>query len=565
MKQIIIVIFSLLFFQNIFSQTPVVDWGNEFKMDKKGGDLEVIYTDNSGVYIKESHIVIKRLSLIGDTRESATLIKCDKNLKKIYTSDFNSELRSKEFERLMFLNNRLFLFATDYVRRDGMLILYGIEINKDNGKQLGSWKEIANWEKEEKGDDLHYQMSYNYDSSRLLVVSTREGKARNNYEVRQYDADLNPISKPVNITNEFSPKTFDLEDILFARNGNVVVVAKILEAGEDKNKSLRFKGYSVRLYSPAAKLIKDIDPGDKSKIPLRLQVVQQLQGQLAVIAFYCTEVGGNIKGIMTARIDPETGNILGSYSKEINAEIVGEPDSPVNEPDSLKAPPGAEMGISKSMIFRNIVYTPDNGLVVITEKTNTYSYSRTSSTSRSSMGGYSSTTNYYTAYDCEEVMIFKVAGNCEIKWLRGLPKFQHEVIETGSNTTGGYPGGDITTPNSYYAARINRPYYAGFGVCINNEKVLLIVNDYDVNAQITRLGQKPRKVSFMGHTVCYAISYDFNDGNCTRNILFNNRDKGVPTAMPRLGKMLGQDFYMVGKQDRVMGKSKVAIAKLSID
>lgn len=566
MQRIFLVGYCIILSQNIFSQTPKVQWGDEFKFDKKGGDIEIVHTDNTGIYIKETHMVTKRLSLLNAMRESATLLKCDKDLNKIYTSDFNRELRSKEFERLMFLNNKLFLFATDYIRRDGMLMLYGVEINKSNGKQVGEWKELTGWEKEEKGDDLNFQLGYNYDSTKMLLVSTREGKSKNNYEVRQYDASLNPTSKPVNITNEFSPKTFDLEDVLFTQSGTVMVVAKQYEVAARKNRGLQFKGYNVRLYSGVGKLIKDISTGDKNKIPLQLAVVQHSAEQLALTAFYCEELGGPVKGIMAARINPVTGDILGLDSKEISAEISGEDDAPENGIDSLKAPAGADLGISSTMIFRNFVYCPDNSLIVIAEKFHSYSYSRTSSTSRSSMGGYSSSTNYYTAYDCDEVMIFKVGEKCDIKWLKILPKFQHEVIETSSQVTNAYPGRDITSvvPN-YYVMKSNRPYYAGFGVYVNKDKVTIIVNDYDVNANITRLGQKPRKVSFMGHTVCFAISYDMNDGNCTRNILFSNKDKGVPTAMPRLGKMLGLDFYMAGKQDRIIGKSKIAVAKLSID
>jgi len=562
MLRIFLIGCCIILCQNLFSQTPKVLWGDEFKFDKKGGDLEIAHTDNSGVYVKETHLVLKRLSLVNAVRESATLIKCDKQLNKIYTSDFNRELKGKEFERIMFLGDKLFLFSTDYIRRDGKLILYGVEIDKRNGKQAGEWKELAGWEKEEKGDDLNFQLSYNYDSTKMLLVSTNEGKSKNNYEVRQYDDDLNPISKAVTITNEFSPKTFDLEDVLFTQSGTVVIVAKQYVTAEGRRKKAQFKGYSVRLYSAAGKLLKDINAGTKNRIPLLLKVVQHSADQLALTAFYSEQPAGDIKGIMVARINPVTGDILSSDSKEINGEISGETDSPENEVDSLKAPPGTDMGISKTMVFRNFVYTPDNGLVVIAEKFNSYSYSRSTSSSAGSMSGYSRSTNYYTAYDCGEIMIFKVGEKGDIKWLKVLPKFQHEVIETGSSSTTDYGSSAVS---NYYVMGSSRPYYAGFGVYTGEDKVTLVVNDYDVNAHITKMGQKPRNVSFLGHTLCFAISYNMSDGTCTRSILFSNKDKGVPTAMPRLGRMLGGDFYMVGKQDRIMGKSKVAVARLSME
>jgi len=566
MYRLSFVILITVFSQNLFSQAYQVKWGNEFKFDKKSGDLEIIYTDNSGIYIKEAHLVVKRLSLLSATRESATLIKCDKDLNRIYTNDFNGELRGKEFERIMFLKNRLYLFATDYVRRDGMLKLYSLELDKNNGKRISEWKEIAAWEKEERGDDLDFQLNYNFDSSKMLLVSTREGNSKNNYEVWQFDENLVAASKkPVNIKNEFSPRTFVLEDVLFTQSNTVLVTASQYELENAKNKGRKFKGYSLRLYSSDGKLIKDIHAEEKNKIPLMLKVVQQSPAQLALTAFYIDVLGASIKGIMTARIDPVTGEVLGSYSREINAEISGVEDSVDNGNDSIKAPPGAGLGISRTMLFRNFIYTADNGLVVIAERFNSYDYSRTTSSQRSSMGGYSSSTNRYKAFDCDEVMVFKVGENCDIKWLKILPKFQHEVIETSSSSTTELAGRDITSAYFTSTGWNNRPYYSSIGTCISNGRILMIVNDYDVNAQITGLGQKPRRVSYLGHTLCYAISYDINDGTCTRTILFDNKAKGVPTAMPRFGRLLGREFYMVGKQDRVLGKSKVAVARIILE
>ena len=55
---------------------------------------------------------------------------------------------------------------------------------------------------------------------------------------------------------------------------------------------------------------------------------------------------------------------------------------------------------------------------------------------------------------------------------------------------------------------------------------------------------------------------DVTTGKYTRSVLFNNND--VPTAMPRLGAVLGNNFYMTGKEDRILGKTKIAIAKLTL-
>jgi hypothetical protein len=78
-----------------------------------------------------------------------------------------------------------------------------------------------------------------------------------------------------------------------------------------------------------------------------------------------------------------------------------------------------------------------------------------------------------------------------------------------------------------------------------------------------QLGQKVKKISYFGKSDCFSISLNTITGKYTRSDLFSNRD--VPTAMPRLGAVLGKDLYLIGKEDRILGKTKIAIAKLSIN
>ena len=239
------------------AQHTTVTWGDEFKLKKGSTDLEVVHADNTGVYVKESHMALKGYFVIAmTTRESASLIKLDKNLQEVYHNDFNKELKGKEFDQLFFIKEKLFLLATDYSRKEKTLTLFAAEIDKNSGEQTGDWKEVTNWQKEEKGDAINYKVTYNSDSSKMVVVSTIEGTEKNNYEVREFDGNLKPVNKPIAITNEFDPKTFKLEDVLYASNGNVVMVGRIFEYEEGKKKKakfLDFKNYNIRIYDNKGK------------------------------------------------------------------------------------------------------------------------------------------------------------------------------------------------------------------------------------------------------------------------------------------------------------------------
>lgn len=63
------------------AQKSTVAWSDEFKVKKGSEDFDMLLSDNSGIYLQESHSALKSYFVIGATmRESATLIKIDKNL-----------------------------------------------------------------------------------------------------------------------------------------------------------------------------------------------------------------------------------------------------------------------------------------------------------------------------------------------------------------------------------------------------------------------------------------------------------------------------------------------------
>jgi len=212
------------------AQTASVSWGEEFKLRKGSTDLSVIHADNTGVYVKESHLALKGYFVIAiTTRESASLIKLDNSLGEVYRNDFNKELKGKEYEEFFFLKDKLFILATDYSRKDKTLTLFAAPIDKNSGELSGEWQEVTNWQKDDKSDDIDFKTTYNYDSTKLVLVSSLKSKEKNTYEVRQFDINMKAAGKPVVITNEFERRKFQLEDVQYISNGNVVMVARVYD------------------------------------------------------------------------------------------------------------------------------------------------------------------------------------------------------------------------------------------------------------------------------------------------------------------------------------------------
>ena len=147
----------------------------------------------------------------------------------------------------------------------------------------------------------------------------------------------------------------------------------------------------------------------------------------------------------------------------------------------------------------------------------------------------------------------------KIEWLHVLPKEQKEIIQLSNNTTHG-TGLSFNMGSSFFGASFNWPFYAGFGVLSNENGIAIIFNDHGKNDKVLQLGQKVKRISYFRKSDCFGVRLDPITGNYKRSLLFSNRD--VPTAMPRLGVSMGKEFYLIGKEDRFFGKTKIAVGKV---
>lgn len=576
MKKVFITTLAIIFSIIAFAQKADITWGEEFKLKKGSTDLEVMHTDNTGLYVKESHMALKSYFVIGATlRESATLTKLDKNLTEIYSSDFNRELKGKEYDRFFFIKNKLYLLATDYNRKEKTLVLYAAEIDKTSGELAGEFIEVTSWQKDDKKEDISFKASYNADSTKMILVSTIEGREKNNYEVRQYDERLKPVGKAISMSNEFDANTFVLEDLVYTTAGNIILVGREYEYEEGKKKKakfLNFSHYNIRIYNTAGKIIKQI-PTDINAKWLVSTKVMQIQGrELILAAFYSDEKRGReVNGMLVRRIDPANGEVISTSNKDLNTAMIttleddtdddGDDESRKErkEREKLEKIQNEDEGFSRYMRFRNFIYTEDKGLVILAEKYNHYTYTTTSYSGGTGIGMGRTTTTTYQVYECGDIMMSKVDAAGNINWLNVLPKQQREVIQTSS---GSGPALGISLNFSFFRGGFNWPFYAGFGVLPANGSLNIIFNDHKKNDKVLQLGQKVKRISYFGKSDCFAVNLNTSTGKYTRSMMFTNKD--VPTAMPRLGSVLGKDLYIIGKEDRLLGKTKIAIARLSI-
>ena len=573
MKKCYLVTVLAILSLSALSQKQSITWGEEFKLKKGSTDIHVIHSDKSGVYLQETHLAMKSYYLIGASfRESASLVKVDNNLQEVFRSDFNKELRGKEFYSFFVFRDKLLLVATDYHRSERSLEVFVSEIDKTSGEQAGTWKSITSFQKDEKNDEIEFKMMPNSDSTRIILISTVTGKEKNSYQVQEFDQQLKAVSKPAIISNEFEAKTYQLEDVVYTSERKIFLVGRIFEYQEGKKKKekfLDFAKYNIRMYDEKGKLQNEINTNINGKWLTSTKLILEKGKDLILAAFYAKDKKkGGIDGLLIQRINPVTGQVLGTTDKEINNSMIsvenGTADEDKNEDEKESKAERAERaklaklkdegeGFSRHMTFRNIFYTSDNGLVILAEYVHNYPYQYTLYIpGTNGVGGHwTYKTNY--SYNCGDIMMCKVDASNQIAWLHVIPKFQSEVEQAG-----GYSDAGLTFSSFFING--GRPFYGGFGAIQTKNDIRIIFNDNPANANVLNPGQKYSRILNFTKSDCFVVSLDEVTGKLQRKVLFSNRD--IRTAMPRLGSVIGEDMFLVGRESSLIGKTRFAVGKI---
>jgi hypothetical protein len=148
-----ILLFVLLLSVNPFllAQQYQVSWGDALKMRKGTTDMEIVAADNTGVYFSEGSLRMKSYFVIGASYgTSYKLIKFDRNFDEVYEKEYKRELKGLEFHSFQVLGQDIFLFATDYVKKEKAFKVYAAKVDKSSGDLTGNLQEIGSYVLENK-------------------------------------------------------------------------------------------------------------------------------------------------------------------------------------------------------------------------------------------------------------------------------------------------------------------------------------------------------------------------------------------------------------------------------
>lgn len=546
MKKILLSSCLLILSSAVFSQSYKISWGEEIKLKKGTADLDIVMADNSGLFFTEERQKLKSYFVIGATYgTSHKLIKLDKNFGEVFDKEYKKELKGLDFHSFQPLDEDLYMFATDYNRKEKQFIILGSKVDKSSGDLPGDFQELGTYGLESKRDDYEMRVSSIQNGKAFLMVTNISNKDRVSLAISVLDKTLK-LKESAVINLSFNPGLYQLQDVQFTKDKKIVLLGKEFEEvayGKRKRKRLVFKQYVMGIYDNDGKKEKDVVVDASDRYIISGKLIEQPSGELLLAGFYCNDAKKqDLNGFFINKLNPVLGEMTLSSFKEINAGMLGKGfDDEADDDEEIKANKKAdkkakdddeEEEFPNSYIIKSVDISPVDNSVIITSEVSKYSYySYTSSTYNSATRSWNYQTTHVHRFTNQDILVINADKDGNIKWINDLPKSQLEEVRT-TNSGMGYGFSYEYDRGGYFASAGGMPFYSSFASVLLNNNLVLILNDHTSNNVNPEYGNKVKTVSnFRKRSNVYGISIDLATGKMTRKIIASNNDETI--LMPR--------------------------------
>jgi len=568
-----------------FAQTAQTSYrmtlGEEIKLKKGTADLDIVTADNTGLYFTESRVKMTGYFVIGASYgTSIKLMKLDKNFAGVFDKEYKRELKGLDFQSFQTLGNDLYLFATDYQKKEKLFNVYGAKVDKMTGELAGDFMELGSYQLESKKDDYAMKVSPVLNGTAFLMVSNISGKEKVTLGVHLLDKTLKRKESAI-IDLSLAPDNYTLQDVQYTKNNKIVLLGKEFvetQYGKKKRKRLVFKQYLMGIYNSDGKKETDVAMDADNRYIISGKLIEQPTGEMLLAGFYSDAAGkGDLNGFYINKVDPEKGTLLLSSYKEINSGMLGkgfidetdDDDKSRQEKQQAKKAKEEEEEeeFPNSFIIKSVSINPADNSIVITSEVSKYAhYSYTTSNYNNATRNWSTTTTNVHRFTNEDVLVINADKDGNIKWLNVLPKSQVEEVRT-SNTSHSriYMGGGNFNSGmtDYFATAGGMPYYSSFSSVINNNSLVLILNDHTSNNVNAEYGDKVKSVSnFRRKSNVYGISIDLASGKMTRKLIGSNDEETI--LMPRHAFAVKNELFIPSWRQHVMAKTELRFAKIVV-
>ena len=577
MKKILIAFLCIYACITSYAQSYKISWGDELKLKKGTTDIDIVAADNTGLYFTEERLKMKSYFVIGATYGTAyKLFKLDKNFSEVFDKDYKKELKGYDFHSFQMLDKDLYLFVTDYSRKEKTFKVYAAKIDKNSGDLVGDFTEFGSYQLESKRDDYDMKVSSIHNDKSFLAVTNISGKEKVSLGISVLDKNLVKKQNTV-IEIPIDPGSYSLQDVQLTSGNKIVVLGKEFESttvGKKKRKKMVFKQYLMSIFNDKGRKEKDINLNSGEKFIIGGKLIESPTGEMLLAGFYSnTSKKDDLNGFFINKIDPDKGELkLDSY-KEINASMLGKSfEDPTDEDDEIKESKKDKQKAKEdddaddfpnSFLIRSVDINPTDNSIVITSEVSKYSYYTYTTSQYNSMSKtWTYTTNYVHRFTNQDILVINADKDGNIKWMNDIPKSQLEEIRTSRSGYGGgiYFASDFS---GYFADAGGMPFYSSYTSFLNNNSLIILLNDHSSNNMIAGYGDKVKTAyNFRKKSNAYGISIDLATGKMNKKFIAENTNDAI--LMPRHALVVGSDVFIPSWRMHAMAKTELKFAKVSV-
>jgi len=553
--------------------------GEEIKLKSMGTDLDMVAADNSGVYFSETYAKKESGFMKSNILTVVKLYKFDnKTFNKVWDETYDKELNGADFHSFASIEDNLFIFATEYIRKEKVYKVYGGRIDKNTGKLMEEMKELGTYDMETAKDDFGISFQQLVGTKDLLMVTDVSNYGRNILAFLVLDAKLK-VKQRAFVNLNLDRDRFGLESMKYTMGGKIVILGREYErvpTGK-KNKTKKvFKQYLITTYSKEGKKEKEIAVGQTDKYIVNGSLIEQPNGELLLAGFYSNEPNkSNLNGVFVSKIDIPNGKILISSFKEINEAMLGKDLEDSNDDDDddeakenkkiiKKAKDqGDDEDFPNEFIIRTILISPkDSSLVIAAEVYEHKSYSFTNSTMVN--GSWRNTYVAVNQFINKDILVVNATKSGQINWVNVIPKSQFEESKRESNSpVSGWYG---TSTYSFFLRGGGMPFFSSFiSTITDNNKLVFVLNDHKNNTVVGKYGDKVKRISnFRKYSDVYGISIDLESGKMTKKMIAGNEDDFI--MMPRHAYVVKDQVYIPTlRRGSLFSKSRIKVTKVEVN
>lgn len=573
-------LFVLLFAvcPSLFAQQYQINWGDALKMRKGTTDMDIVAADNTGVYFSEGSLRMKSYFVIGASYgTSYKLIKFDRNFDEVYEKEYKRELKGLEFHSFQVLGQDIFLFATDYVKKEKAFKVYAAKVDKSSGDLTGNLQEIGSYVLENKRDDYDLSVKSALNGQYFLLVTDISASNRNNLDVVLLDKNLK-IKQQTAIDLLYPRNTYNLEDVKYTSNNKIVILGKEFDevpVGRRKRIKLVFKKYALTVYNVKGNKERDVLVESGDKFAIGGQLMELKNGELLLAGFYSnTARKDELNGFFLSKLNTDLGELTLASYKPLDASMLGsnytedaEDDDEETRSDrrsSKKAKEDDEENeFPNAYIIKSVDYNAADNSYLITAEISKYTYySYTTSEYNPATRTFRTVTYHVHRYENKDILVVNTDDQGQIKWINDIPKNQLEEIRT-SNAGFGSGIGFYRNYSGYFANGGGMPYYSSFTHLIHNNKLILVFNDHSKNNTIAGYGDRVKRIyNFRRNSNTWGVSIDIATGKMSRKIVSTNDEETI--LMPRHAMVVKNEIFLPSWRIRALARTKFKMAKIMV-